>query len=184
MELGLDPERFTVFINAGWVGGGNIPRIYEELVAGGGELAEAQAVFVAGRNESLRREAEALARRAPFPTRVFGYTDAMEKVMRAADVMVSKLGGLTTFEALASRLPIIADATTRPMPQESQTADLIARHQAGVLLRRAGDIVPTVRELLGDPARHAGDAFGGRAAGDPRRDAADRPRTDAGVRAP
>jgi UDP-N-acetylglucosamine:LPS N-acetylglucosamine transferase len=79
----------------------------------------------------------------------------MEKVMRAADVMVSKLGGLTTFEALASRLPIIADATTRPMPQESQTADLVARHQAGVLLRRAGDIVPTVRELLGDPARHA-----------------------------
>jgi processive 1,2-diacylglycerol beta-glucosyltransferase len=155
MELGLDPERFTVFINAGWVGGGNIPRIYEELVAGGGELAEAQAVFVAGRNESLRREAEALARRAPFPTRVLGYTDAMEKVMRAADVMVSKLGGLTTFEALASRLPIIADATTRPMPQESQTADLVARHQAGVLLRRAGDIVPTVRELLGDPARHA-----------------------------
>jgi UDP-N-acetylglucosamine:LPS N-acetylglucosamine transferase len=154
-ELGLDPERFTVFINAGWVGGGNIPRIFEEMVADGGQLAEAQAVFVAGRNESLRREAEALARRAPFPTRVIGYTDAMERVMRAADVMVSKLGGLTTFEALASRLPIIADTTTRPMPQESRTVDLIARHQAGLLLRRSRDIVPTIRQLLTDPVGHA-----------------------------
>jgi UDP-N-acetylglucosamine:LPS N-acetylglucosamine transferase len=154
-ELGLDPERFTIFINAGWIGGGNIPKIFEQMVEGGAQLAEAQAVFLAGRNEALRREVNALARRAPFPTRVIGYTDAMERVMRAADVMVSKLGGLTTFEALASRLPIIADATTRPMPQESHTAELISRHQAGMLLRRASDIVPTVRQLLSDPAEHA-----------------------------
>jgi UDP-N-acetylglucosamine:LPS N-acetylglucosamine transferase len=32
--------------------------------------------------------------------------------MQSANVMISKLGGLTTFEALACRLPIIADATT------------------------------------------------------------------------
>src|SRR5207247_453668 len=25
-ELGLDPDKFTVFINAGWIGGGNIPK--------------------------------------------------------------------------------------------------------------------------------------------------------------
>lgn len=156
VELGLDPERFTMFVNAGWVGGGNIPRIFEEMVRGGKDLREAQAIFVAGRNEALRRDAESLAARAPFPTRVIGYTDAMERVMRAADVMVSKLGGLTTFEALATRLPIIADATTPPMPQESNTARLIVRHRAGVLLERAGEVVPVIRRLICDPAEHAG----------------------------
>jgi UDP-N-acetylglucosamine:LPS N-acetylglucosamine transferase len=69
--------------------------------------------------------------------------------------MVSKLGGLTTFEALASRLPIIADVTTKPMPQESNTGGLIARHQAGVLLERAGEVVPVIRRLIRDPAEHA-----------------------------
>src|SRR5262245_66419177 len=69
--------------------------------------------------------------------------------------MVSNPGVLTTFEALASLLPIIADTTTPPMPQESETAHLISRHNAGVLLNRAGDIAPIIRRLLSDPAEHA-----------------------------
>jgi len=154
-ELGMDPEKFTIFINAGWIGGGNIPQIYEQLIESGGQLKETQAIFLAGHNEALRREVSAMARRAPFPVKVIGYTDAMERLMRAADVMVSKLGGLTTFEALASRLPIIADTTTPPMPQESQTAELISRHKAGVLLRSPREIVPLVRQLVCDPAEHA-----------------------------
>ncbi|MCI0338990.1 MAG: hypothetical protein L0226_15560 [Acidobacteria bacterium] len=154
MDLGLDPEKFTVFINAGWIGGGNIPHIFEQMIERGEQIKDTQAIFLAGRNEGLRERIGAMARRAAFPTKVLGYSNAMEKLMNAADVMVSKLGGLTTFEALASRLPIIADTTTRPMPQESQTANLILRHQAGVLLARASDVVPTIRRLLHDPAEH------------------------------
>jgi len=154
-ELGLDPEKFTVFINAGWAGGGNIPRIFEEMVERGEQIKDTQAIFLAGRNHELRQRIDAVARRAPFPTKVIGYTNYMEKLMNAADVMVSKLGGLTTFEALASRLPIIADTTTPPMPQESQTGRLISRHNAGLLLERASDIAPIIRRLLSDPAEHA-----------------------------
>jgi len=154
-ELGLDPEKFTVFINAGWAGGGNIPRIFEEMVGRGEQIKDAQAIFLAGRNHELRERIDAVARRAPFPTKVIGYTTVMEKLMNAADVMVSKLGGLTTFEALASRLPIIADTTTPPMPQESQTGRLLSRHNAGLLLERASDIAPIIRRLLSDPAEHA-----------------------------
>ncbi len=154
-ELGLDPEKFTMFINAGWIGGGNIPRIYEQMVNQGDDLKNTQAIFLAGRNEDLRRKISAVARRAAFPTHVLGYSNKMEKLMSAADVMVSKLGGLTTFEALASRLPIIADTTTPPMPQESQTANLISRQKAGVLLHRATDVVPILRDMIHNPAEHA-----------------------------
>jgi UDP-N-acetylglucosamine:LPS N-acetylglucosamine transferase len=69
--------------------------------------------------------------------------------------MISKLGGLTTFEALAARLPIIADATTSPMPQESGAAQMVARRGAGVLLERAADIVPTVRRIATDARLYA-----------------------------
>lgn len=151
-ELGLDPDRFTMFINAGWVGGGNIPLIFEQMVSQGEQIKNAQAVFLAGRNDKLRDQITTMAKRAPFPTKVIGYTNAMERLMAAADVMVSKLGGLTTFEALASRLPIIADTTTPPMPQESQTANLISKYDAGILLKRAGDVVPIVRRLIHEPA--------------------------------
>src|ERR1043166_7229362 len=139
--LGLDPEKFTVFVNAGWIGGGNIPQIFRELVRG--EL-DVQAIFLAGRNDDLRIEAERLAKHAKFPVKVIGYSDEIEKLMQSANVMVSKLGGLTTFEAMACGLPIIADATTRPMPQEAGTVRLISECGAGIMLKRSADIVPTI----------------------------------------
>ncbi len=155
LELGLDPEKFTVFVNAGWIGGGNIPHIFEQMIDQGDKLKNTQAVFLAGRNVELQNDVARMAKRSPFPIKIIGYTDAMEKLMRAADVMISKLGGLTTFEALASRLPIIADVTTPPMPQESQTANMLLRNKAGLLLERASDVVPIVRRLIASPAEHA-----------------------------
>ncbi len=149
--FGLDAEKFTVFVNAGWVGGGNIPQIFRELVRG--EL-DVQAIFLAGKNEELKKEAEELAKTAKFPVKVIGYSDEIEKMMQSANVMISKLGGLTTFEALACRLPIIADATTPPMPQEAGTVDLIETRGAGILLKKATDIVPTVQNLISDRKKY------------------------------
>ena len=150
--LGLDPEKFTVFVNAGWIGGGNIPQIFRELVHG--EL-DVQAIFLAGKNEDLRVAAESIAVDAPFPVKVIGYSDEVEKLMSAANVMISKLGGLTTFEALACRVPIIADVITDPMPQEAGTAKLIAQRGAGVLLNRASDVVNEVRRMMEDEVHYS-----------------------------
>ncbi len=150
-SFGLDAEIFTVFVNAGWIGGGNIPQIFRELVRG--EL-NVQAIFLAGKNEELKREAEELAKTAKFPIKVIGYSDEIEKMMQSANVMISKLGGLTTFEALACRLPIIADAITPPMPQEAGTVNLIKKRGAGILLEKASDIVPTLQNLLSDRKKY------------------------------
>lgn len=150
--IGLDAEKFTVFVNAGWEGGGNIPEIFRELIHG--EL-DVQAIFLAGRNEELRLTAESMAAEARFPIKVIGYSDQVEQLMGAANVMISKLGGLTTFEALACRLPIIADAITTPMPQEIGTANLIIKRGAGILLNQARDIVPIVRRMVEDTAHYS-----------------------------
>jgi UDP-N-acetylglucosamine:LPS N-acetylglucosamine transferase len=150
--LGLDPHKFTVFINAGWAGGGNIPRIYRELARAD---LDVQAIFLAGRNEELRLEAETVATTAKFQIKVIGYSENIEQLMSAASVMVSKLGGLTTYEAFACRVPIIADATTEPMPQEAGAANMIATRGAGVLLKRTVDIVPVVRRMLDDSKHYA-----------------------------
>ena len=150
--LGLDAEKFTVFLNAGWEGGGNVPMIFRELVRG--EL-DVQAIFLAGKNEELKSQAELLAAEARFPVKVIGYSDEVEKLMRAANVMISKLGALSTFEALNCRVPIIADGITRPMPQEVGTVNLIVKRGAGVLLQRASDVVPVVSRMVEDSKHYA-----------------------------
>ena len=150
--LGLDPDKFTVFVNAGWEGGGNIPLIFRELARG--EL-DVQAIFLAGKNEALKSEAESIASEAKFPIKVIGYSDEVEQLMRAANVMISKLGGLTTFEALSCRVPIIADAITAPMPQEAGTLNLIVKSGAAVMLERASDVVPVVHRMIEDSKHYA-----------------------------
>jgi processive 1,2-diacylglycerol beta-glucosyltransferase len=150
--LGLDAEKFTVFVNAGWAGGGNIPQIFRELIRG--EL-DVQAIFLAGKNEDLRAHAESLASEAPFPIKVIGYSDEIEKLMSAANVMISKLGGLTTFEAFACRVPIIADVITEPMPQEAGAASLIETRGGGILLKKSTDVVAVVRRMMEDELHYS-----------------------------
>jgi len=150
--LGLDPEKFTVFLNAGWEGGGNIPHIFRELIQG---QLDVQAIFLAGKNEALKSEVELIAADAKFPVKVIGYSDEVEQLMRAANVMVSKLGGLTTFEALTCRVPIIADVITQPMPQEASTVNLIVKSGAAVMLNKASDIVPVIHRMIDDSKHYA-----------------------------
>jgi processive 1,2-diacylglycerol beta-glucosyltransferase len=149
-DLGLVPDKFTVFVNAGWVGGGNIPRIMQVLSEA---QLDIQAIFLAGKNPDLIAYGESLAQSACFPMHVMGYAESLHHVMAASDVMVSKLGGLTTFEALACQLPIIADVITPPMPQEAQTGMYIERTGTGILLSRPEAIVSVVQSLIHSPTR-------------------------------
>ncbi len=161
-ELGLDPEKFTIFLNAGWIGGGNVPSLYEALAEADLDI---QVVFLAGHNPKLIEKGEQIARKASFSSKILGYTSEIDQVMNASDVMVSKLGGLTTFEALACQLPILADVVSSPMPQEAKTTELIENSGAGILLNRSDKIVSVVKSLLASPQqcdmmRQAALAFG------------------------
>jgi processive 1,2-diacylglycerol beta-glucosyltransferase len=153
--LGLDPAKFTVLVNAGYEGGGNILQIFRELLrANFPDELPLKAIFIAGRNAKVRAQAQSAANAARFPVIVMGYCENMEQVMSASDVMISKLGGMTTFEALACGLPVIADVTTRPMPQEAGTATLLRERGAGVLLERAENVGDEIRRMIEEPAYH------------------------------
>lgn len=154
--LGLDPGTFTVLVNAGYEGGGNILRIFRELLRADLPADPAiQAIFVAGRNAQLQARAQSIASNARFPVVVLGYCEQMEQAMAASSVMISKLGGMTTFEAFACGLPVIADVTTPPMPQEAAAAELLRARGAGVLLGRAANVGAEIRRMLQDPAYYS-----------------------------
>lgn len=147
-QLGLEKDRFTVLLNSGWAGGGNTQKIFRNLIDSDLDI---QAIFVAGRDQSLKKQADHLSSKARFPVRVLGFTERMDQILSAAHVMVSKLGGLTTFEALACRVPIIVDAVTQPMPQEERTIHLIESRHVGLLLHKVTDAVPLIKKLVDSP---------------------------------
>src|SRR5947209_16803754 len=64
------------------------PQIFRELARG--EL-DVQAIFLAGRNEELRAEAESVAATAKFPVKVIGYSEQVEQLMQRSEEHTSEL---------------------------------------------------------------------------------------------
>jgi processive 1,2-diacylglycerol beta-glucosyltransferase len=102
-----------------------------------------QLVLIAGHNEALARQAAALARRSRVPLHVRGYVEQMVDYIAAADVAVSKPGGVTCAELMAVGVPLIA---LRPLAgQEEANCSALAGRGAAV---RADDAVAAHAALM------------------------------------
>ncbi|HEY9714074.1 MAG TPA: glycosyltransferase, partial [Chroococcales cyanobacterium] len=143
-HLGLHRDRLTICINAGWAGGGNMLAIYKALEKVDRPL---QVIFLCGHNRQLYEKARRMSRRSSIPTAVLPFHDRIGDLMSAVDLMVTKAGGLTTFEAVAKRLPMAFDMITEPMPQEIGTMNLLVSQGLAREIRRPRDIVKIVSEL-------------------------------------
>lgn len=151
-HLGLASNIPTLCINAGWAGGGNMLSAYEALHRSNVPI---QVIFLCGHNTRLYDEAKALAAESSIPTAVLPFHDSMPDMMAAVDAMVTKAGGLTTFECIARRLPMIIDTITEPMPQERGTIDILVGQGLASTLSKPADIVGLVQDLRIDPNRHS-----------------------------
>ncbi|HSL72737.1 MAG TPA: glycosyltransferase [Longimicrobiales bacterium] len=106
--LGLAPDQPVAVLLGGGLGL-HVEESARALVRGG--PSELQVLVICGRNDAAR---ERLVR-AGLPARVQirGYVDQLERFVSAADVVITKPGGLTTSEALAMGRPLVL---TRPLP--------------------------------------------------------------------
>ncbi|HEY3226941.1 MAG TPA: glycosyltransferase [Planctomycetota bacterium] len=149
-ELSLAPQTPVVLFMSGGFGMGNMEEALERLIA---LPTPFQLVVVAGKNEKMRGRLAKIARASARQARVFGFVPNPHDFMEAADVMVSKAGGLTTSECLARGLPLIVYS---PVPgQEERNADFLTERGAAVQAPTLDLLEYKVRELLEDPPRLA-----------------------------
>ncbi len=162
-RLGVDPALPTVLVLSGGCGVGPTA----ELIAAFQEArTPCQLLVVAGANATLKKRAEAAAASTPVPVRVYGYVNNMHELMDAADLVVSKPGGLTTAELLAKGKPLLI---VDPIPgQEQRNAEYLMEAGAGVRLYDPADAAYRVGEILGTPGRLAEMGARARAIGRPR----------------
>jgi processive 1,2-diacylglycerol beta-glucosyltransferase len=142
--LELDPTRLTVLLSGGWSGGGAVRNIYQALQR---VQRPIQVIVLCGHNEALLARMKQEKEQSSLPTVVLAYTESLSQLMSICDLLVTKGGGLTTFEAVARRLPMAIDLLTEPMPQESGTVDMLIEANLAKPLRKAEDIVPIVESL-------------------------------------
>ncbi len=96
------------------------------------------AVVIAGRNLRMERRLAIAAESVDYPVRVLPFIENVYDYMHAADVLITKPGGLSSAEALVAQLPMIL---CKPLPgQEGRNARVLV--EAGAALR-----APSLREL-------------------------------------
>lgn len=147
-ELGLDHRRPVVLVMGGGLGSAPLDRIIKSL-----EICRLplQVIAVAGRNRELRQRLENLKGRLMLELRPLGWTENIPELMAAADLLITKPGGLTSAEALASQLPMLL---TCPIPgPEERHVRYLEQHGAAVRADALEEIPRRVHELLSSPEK-------------------------------
>jgi processive 1,2-diacylglycerol beta-glucosyltransferase len=146
--LGLDAFRPVVLVMAGGMGPAPLDHIVQSLELCGLPL---QVLAVAGRDAAMRARLEALRGKVALDLHTFGWSENVPELMAAADLLITKPGGLSTAEALVAGLPMILTHPI-PGPEERHTAYLV-KHGAAVSAHSVDEIPQLACQLLSNPAK-------------------------------
>jgi len=162
-RVGADPAAPLVLVMGGGSGVGPLAALAEHLAG----LPSAPHVIVAcGTNVRLRAQVQALAAARSGQVRALGYTNDVDALLEACDLVVSKAGGLTCSEALVKGAPLVI---FRPTPgQEDANADFLAERGAAVRAASLDEVAAAVERWLADPAARKRAAEAGLAIARPR----------------
>lgn len=147
-RFGLDPVRPLLIVAGGTLGLSPAEAVVKRLR----ELDfPFQAVILCGKNEELRAKVEGMLTPDDDRFRVVGYTGAMRDYMAVATLILTKPGGLTTAEALASGLPmVILDPIGG---QEERNCDMLLENGAAVKCAEVTVLTHKLRTLFAEPGR-------------------------------
>ncbi len=146
--LGLDPRRPVVLTMGGGMGPVPLDDIVQGLELCGLPL---QVLAVAGQDRSLQARLESMRGKIALDLHVFGWTDAVPELMAAADLLITKPGGVTVAEALTVGVPMVLTQPI-PGPQERHVRHL-ERNYVAVCARNLSEISRLTGGLLKNPEK-------------------------------
>jgi processive 1,2-diacylglycerol beta-glucosyltransferase len=145
---GLATDRPMILQLAGGFGVGPIEKIFQALLD---VETPVQVVAVAGKNEKVKERLSKMRAPSRHRVKVMGFTKEIDELMAAADLVVSKPGGLTTSETLARGAAMVI---VNPIPgQESRNSDYLLENGAAIKANNIATLGYKITELLEDRKR-------------------------------
>jgi processive 1,2-diacylglycerol beta-glucosyltransferase len=145
---GLTGERPVVLQLAGGFGVGPIEKLFQALLAVEVPL---EIVSVAGRNEAVKKQLAKVSVPDRHRVQILGFTHDIDELLAAADLVVTKPGGLTTSETLARGAVMVI---VNPIPgQEFRNSDFLLESGAAIKANNIGTLAYKVTSLLRDEPR-------------------------------
>lgn len=143
-ELGLDPSKPLVLVLGGSLGLGSFGETVSAIDSGDGNF---QLAAITGRNEKLQNELGSLETDHPFA--VEGFVSNMPTWIEAADIVVTKPGGLTCSEILARGKPMILKKAESGL--EKRMVERLGETGASVVVESTEQVGAAVTRLFNNP---------------------------------
>jgi len=146
-KYGLKEELPTILVMGGGWGFGPIEKIVHCLQ----EIKniEFQILVVAGTNKELESKLRELTSKLPKLTKVFGYVDVIDELMKVSNIFIGKPGGMTSAESLACGLPMVI---VNPIPgQEERNTQYLTSQGVAIKVNNEFEITKLVSELFTHP---------------------------------
>ena len=114
-----------------------------------------QIIAISGKNEKMKNAFEKIVKEnnRTDSIRVFEYTKQVPEFMSISDLVVTKPGGLTTSESLASNLPMVI---INPIPgQEEENAEFLEENGIAIWIKKNDDPYKKLENLFSDEKKLA-----------------------------
>lgn len=147
-----DNMKTLLFFGGGEFGLGKTKtiEIFESLVKNFNDI---QIIAIAGKNEKMKLKFEKIVQEYNKQdyVKILEYTHKVPELMAISDLVVSKPGGLTTSESLASNLPMII---INPIPgQEEENAEFLEEKGIGIWIRKKDSAYEIFTNLFSSPEK-------------------------------
>lgn len=117
------------------------------------DFSNIQVIAIAGKNEKMKQEFERIVKEKNKENeiKVLPFTDKVPELMAISDLVITKPGGLTVSEALASHLPLVV---INPIPgQEEENAEFLENSNCAIWLKKDDDHKNVLASILNDETR-------------------------------
>lgn len=147
-EFELEENKKNILFFAGGefgLGKSKTIQIFEDLVKNFNDI---QVIAIAGKNLKMKIAFEEIVStyNKQNTVKVLEYTNKVPELMSISDIVISKPGGLTTSESLASGLPMII---INPIPgQEEENAEFLEEKGTGIWIRKNDSSYGILNNLL------------------------------------
>ena len=149
-EYNLNPDKKTILFFAGGEFGFGKDKTFNMLKSIIDNFPYLQVIAIAGRNIKIKERFDELvsATNSGDSVKILSYTNQVPELMSVADLVITKPGGLTTTESLASGLPLIV---IDPLPgQEEENAKFVEKNGAGIWIRKNDNIEKILLNIFND----------------------------------
>ena len=149
-EFELDSSKPVILFFGGGEFGLGKDRTMQILEALINTLNTVQIIAISGRNPKMYSAFKETVENLGCQDRVkiFEYTNKVPELMSISSLVVTKPGGLTTSESLASELPILV---INPIPgQEEENAEFLVEHNVAVWLKKEDNPNKVIENLFND----------------------------------